>query len=409
MIAGTGVLRTDRLTVVMVILLMLGLAPRGWSLDGRASEPFGGTQRAAVVSSAQDESVVFSRAGGTWVLAYYPTWAQKKGELSPAGIDYTAMTHVVQFALEPLSNGELDFSANGGLTWNMANALIKEAHAHACSVIIGIGGWNHDRFAAAISPANRTKFIQNIVKLCTTWKYDGVDIDMEPIRPADSDAYTTFIRSLHGALNEANPDLTLTVATQWMPSMFAKIYNDIDRINLMTYDLAGKWPGFVSWHNTALHNGGLKFPGGKVLPSASQMAQEFLAAGVPKTKLGIGIDFAGYVWEGVNAPNQGLETVTKVTTVKYREIMDNYYTSQRYRWHDAAHAPYLSIDVAGTQNDRFITYDDERSCTEKVRYVKSQGLGGLIVWDISAGFRRSQPEGSRDLLLRSVRKAMFGR
>ncbi|GAF09379.1 glycosyl hydrolase family 18 protein [Paenibacillus pini] len=42
---------------------------------------------------------------------------------------------------------------------------------------------------------------------------------------------------------------------------------------------------------------------------------------------------------------------------------------------DVAKAPYL------TNGTGFISYDDEQSLTEKVKYLKSQGLAGIMFWE----------------------------
>jgi hypothetical protein len=40
--------------------------------------------------------------------------------------------------------------------------------------------------------------------------------------------------------------------------------------------------------------------------------------------------------------------------------------------------------------------------------VRSKGIGGMIVWDLGAGYRADQPPGRRDLLLQAVKRARLG-
>src|SRR5690606_10007181 len=48
-------------------------------------------------------------------------------------------------------------------------------------------------------------------------------------------------------------------------------------------------------------------------------------------------------------------------------------------WDDVARVPYLINE----EEERFITYEDPTSVAEKVDYVRSRELRGLILWEIS--------------------------
>src|SRR6266850_1142814 len=93
-------------------------------------------------------------AGGThalaqtnlWVSAYYAGWSQgwtNNGILPAEAIDYSALTHVVHFALVPRADGTVDPDANSITTTNSA-ALVARAHAAGKKVLITVGGWATD-------------------------------------------------------------------------------------------------------------------------------------------------------------------------------------------------------------------------------------------------------------------------
>jgi hypothetical protein len=42
---------------------------------------------------------------------------------------------------------------------------------------------------------------------------------------------------------------------------------------------------------------------------------------------------------------------------------------------------------------------------KKLTYVRQQGLGGVIIWELGGGYRDSQPTGKKDALLQSVKRA----
>ncbi len=356
-----------------------------------------------------------------WVSAYYAGWMQgtnNDGYLTSGEIDYSAVTQIIQFSLVPNSDGSIDAMSNS-ITPANSSSLISAAHAAGAKVIICIGGWNSEsNFLGATSPLNLTNFVSNIVDFVKARGYDGVDIDWETLNLSDALQYTTFITALRTALNGISPRPLLTAATAWQPALFATLSSMFDEINLMSYDFSGAWPGWVTWHNSPVYDGGIKFLStGSLLPSINDMVDLYTAAGVPANKLGIGIDFYGYVWSGgsgtatggVTAPNQTWTIAPAVqANVPYSTIMQQYYNPSYYRWDANANASYLSIDNSGSANDKFISYDDEASCKSKVNYVKSSGLGGVIIWELGGGYRSSMPAGQQDLLLQSVKAAVKG-
>lgn len=356
-----------------------------------------------------------------WATSYYAGWMQGQnndGYLPAQNIDFSAVTHIVHFALVPNADGTLDAASNSITAANSA-ALIPLAHAQGVKVIISIGGWNSGNgYRSATSSAVLNTFVSNIVSFVTSRGYDGVDIDWEPLYTTDAALYSALITALRPVLNAAFPNALLTAANGSEASIYTQIYPLFDQINLMTYDMSGAWPGWVTWHNSPLSDGGYVFPStGKPVPSINGSINNFIAAGIPANKLGIGIDFYGYIWSGgtgtmtggVTQPRQTWTTAPAVQgNVPYYTIMDTYYQLQYYNWDNLAQASYLSIGNAVSSNDKFISYDDEKSVQAKFDYARSKGIGGLIIWELGGGYRANQPAGQKDLLLQAVKKALKG-
>lgn len=353
-----------------------------------------------------------------WVTAYYAGWTQgwyNNGVLPAELIDYSAVTHIIHFGLVPRSDGSVNSDANSVVRSN-SDALIPLARAAGKKVLICVGGWGTDReFRNATGLLTRSRFIDNLIAFMQDRGYDGIDIDWEPLSFSDLVQYTVFITELRARLDNITPRPLLTAATSWEAPIFALIHDKLDQINLMTYDLSGAWPGWVAWHNSPVYNGGLRFSSnGRLVPSSDDMINEFILAGVPKNKLGIGIDFYGYVWSGgsgtptggVTEPRQTWSSPPQVrANVPYYSLMQQYYAPQYYRWDSTAHASYLSIDNPGSAEDKFITYDNEMTARMKLEYVRSKGIGGVIVWELGGGMLPSN-FANRDRLLKSVGRAM---
>jgi chitinase len=350
---------------------------------------------------------------GVWNSAYYAGWMQDY--LPAQQVDFTAMTHVIHFSVVPRSDGSLDSDING-VTLANSTDVVTRAHAAGVKVLISVGGENSaSGFRGATSAANRLRFITNLVKFATARGYDGVDLDWEPLDAPDAGPYSNLVNELRAALNAIAPRPLLTAAVGSQPALFASLQKQFDQINLMTYSFSGPYEGWVTWFHAPLYDDGYRFPSsGELVPSADGVVSNFVTHGVAANKLGIGISFYGHVWSGGDGtstggtalPRQSWKIAPTAMDAAYSMIMSNYYRPQLYHWDTNAQAAYLSVDLPGSANDKFISYDDATTCRAKVAYMKRKGLGGLIIWELGGGYRAEQPVGKRDLLLQSVKQAI---
>jgi len=340
-----------------------------------------------------------------WVTAYYADWQQQSGYLPPEKIDFKAMSHVIQFSIVPKSDGAVDDTGPDFITPAQSQALLTPAHEAGCKVIICVGGANTaGRFRPVIDDAVRPAFVKNLVDFAVTRGYDGIDIDMEPIDDADVPHYEAFIKELRHSMDAAKQGMLLTAATAQHPDLFARLKDQFNQVNVMTYDLAGPWEGFKTWHNSGLYDaGGEKMVGDIPYPSANATMQRFITAGVPREKLALGIAFYGSVWNGADAPKESIAGVKVDSSVDYHSILEKYVSAGLYHWDSDAHASYISVDSPAGK--KFVVYDDTRVCAEKVNYAREQGLGGVMIWELGSGYCAGQPEGKRDPLLQAVKKA----
>ncbi len=361
-----------------------------------------------------------------WVGAYLASYEHfvpptgNWGRLPTDQIDWDAFTHLYYFALNVNTDGTLsEIAPYQNVGPDRIDSIVSAAHKNNTPVLFSVGGWgNYEGFSKAITPGVRTEFIRNLISVMTDWGFDGIDLDMEPIRDEDVENYKQFVTELYQELQlistESNTSPLLVAATAWQPDMFSELQHYFDQINLMTYDFSGAWDGWVSWHNSPVYSGGKTFPGTHTpLPSVDRMVTEFKSAGVDPAKIGIGIDFYGYVWQGgsgtdtggVTRPNQRWNTPPSVTdNVPYHQIMDEYYQPEYFRWDDEAQAAYLSIDRPGASEDLFISFEEERAIEKKFRYAYENNLGGVFIWELSGGYQAKKPAGQRDLLLRFVKE-----
>jgi chitinase len=339
-----------------------------------------------------------------WVSAYYANWVQEAGVLTPEKIDYSAISHLIHFHVIPAVDGTIDPVKS--ITAEQSTAVITAAHAKGSKVLLCVGGGDTETpFRAAIADAVRPKFISTLMEIVTTRGYDGLDIDMEPVEDTDIPNYENFIHELHAQMTAADPKLLLTCAISSQPELFARLSPEFDQINIMTYDQSGTWEGWKTWHNSSLYGGGeRRLNATRPFPSVQENVQKYLKAGVPSAKLGMGLAFYGYAWSGADGPDQSIQNV-KMEPIEYFTLMDKYDRPERRHWDADAHAPYLSVEGATPADRKFISFDNELLLTQKMEFAKKQKLGGVIIWELGSGYRGNQPDGKKDVLLQTVKRA----
>ncbi|MDZ7808660.1 MAG: glycoside hydrolase family 18 protein [Gracilimonas sp.] len=362
-------------------------------------------------------------SGDIWVSAYLASWnhvvdgsvnGKTWGHLETNDIDWDAFTHLFYFSIKPDSGSSLtpivDYK---NVNPDRLESIIQAAHQNNKPILITIGGYNtKDNFLEAISDENRSDFVRNITGVVSEWGFDGVDLDMQPLQASDSDSIYVFVSELSNALHNISTPLLdralLTVASVNQPNIYAGIQDKVDQINIATYNMSRPFQGWVTWHNTPLYNGGFTFPmAGEIpLPSIELRLKDYLNAGIDRKKIGIAASFYGYEWSGVKEPMEdwsenNVPTVPWYGGTPYFELHEKYDMSKSL-WDKAAKVPYLSIDDPAT----FVSFDDSRSIEEKFDFVRKEGIGGLLIWELSGGFLREESVDQRDELIQTVKKKL---
>ena len=300
----------------------------------------------------------------------------------------------------PAQNGELAPLKAKDET-NLAALTSLRAVNKNLKILISVGGWGGCRYFsdAALTDASRRKFANSAVALLKKHKLDGVDIDWEYpdqpgagniFRPEDKPNYTLFLKAIRDQLDEqgridkrtgANHYL-LTAATGGDTAFvnhteLGNAQKYLDYVNIMTYDLYhgnDKQTG----HHSPLYQSD-KTPHAR---NGSAVAVEgHIRAGVPASKIVLGLPFYGRGWADTNDQNNGLyqPATGKHSFISYDELATNYINKNGYTryWDVEAKAPYLWNPTTHT----FISYADADSFKPKLDYVKSKHLAGIMFWE----------------------------
>jgi hypothetical protein len=290
-----------------------------------------------------------------WVAAYF--WGANLTILSPPMVDFSCMTHVMHFNLEPQSDGTLNedqLSAGESADSNPYSAeLIWYAHASGCKALITIGGEGFDgAFEDATQPDVLPTFVDNIMEFFTRVRtyngaqvsYDGIDIDWEPIGEDNAGLFQALIVALRSNLTGLQltpaPLLTAAITTPFLDAAIVETAKAaepyLDQINILTYPYGGD---FSTWHINP----------GTSSPSIEETMLDFVAE-IPASKLGFGIDFDAVTYPGSIAPNPDADDPDAVDTT-YRQVMADFYdgvagptgtaTLGLYQWDSDANSAWL--------------------------------------------------------------------
>ena len=266
-------------------------------------------------------------------------------------------------------------------------------------ILLSVGGWGAGGFSTmAKTPEGIAAFTASCMEAADAMGLDGIDIDWEyptigsagiDHAPEDKENFTALLASLREALG---PDRMLTIAAgagKYMTDAveIPKIVPLLDYISLMTYDMAGAWT--PACHHTALYPTGHPDVRNMCVDSTVKVFEE---AGVPAEKLVIGAAFYSRRWTHIPAAdNLGFGEKCYDPNDKesgfwgpgYGEIskMADPNAPESKGWivvrDEKAHARWLY----NPEKEEFLSYDDEESVAEKVRYANDNSLLGVMYWE----------------------------
>jgi chitinase len=385
--------------------------------------PPGVTAAAADMPAASEEPMDSSYR----LVGYYASWDVYNRAVFLSQIDTQHLTHI-NYAFSNISpegecvNGDIDadtirfFGANRsvigeddpieGLRGNFRQlALLKEKHP-ALKVLISIGGWTwSERFSdAAATEQSRLRFVRSCVDLYLVRygeSFDGIDIDWEypvagglhPGRPEDTHNLTLLLQEFRSQLDSLGEttgrQYLLTLAGPAAPDTIGRfelgeIRKTLDWINVMTYDFHVASEEMTGLLSPLYGSPRDPDPVSQESYNADAAVRAYLAAGVPAGQIVLGIPFYGRSWK--DTENDGLFKLAggpamgadEPGYMSYTEIVAGPLKTGRRYWEENAKAPWLRV----SENGVFISYEDAESISWKVKYIREQGLGGAMVWEL---------------------------
>ncbi|MBV9157610.1 MAG: glycoside hydrolase family 18 protein [Acidobacteriaceae bacterium] len=298
----------------------------------------------------------------------------------------------------------------GPLYGNFAAILqLKSLHPDL-KVLISIGGASPSNSAAFAIAAASAKTRQQLAGSCLNMfitgniapgisaagLFDGIDLDWEFPAAADKKNFTALVEEFRAQLDtlgtKNGKHYLLTIAApagsqNYSNMELGKVAAQLDLLNMETYDYHGTW-------ETTTNNAAPLFPSPRDPSEPENFNIEstiaaYLQAGVPASKMLLGIPFYGYGWKGVPSTNNGLYQSSTgpapapagdslatdgVATFRTLETLPGF---THYRDYFS-----LSDFIYSPTEQIFWSYDDPGSIAYKMAYVKLRagGLAGAFGW-----------------------------
>jgi len=332
-----------------------------------------------------------------------------------ASIQMDLVTHFF-WAFSTIRDGACTTASPAGI-----NAVLAERQARPdLKVIRSIGGWGAANYSDVSStPAKRQAFVASCIDaFVANGVADGFDIDWEfPVSgglpdigysPEDRHNLDLLVAEFRRQLNayadahgRSHRDFLLTAALpagRWQDSGdgitgapfdantsfdLATLGRLLDNINLMTYDM-GTGYSPVSMVNQPLYRHS-DDPTGDPYNSADDAVRYYIAHGVPRAKISLGVEFTlsrGFGTTGLFKP----WTSTGCGQTTARNALDPSNTSILINWDPQVQSQYLWNPSA----QRMCSYENAYSLELCSEYAKQHGLSGIFTWELSGDASNSQ-------------------
>mmetsp|Transcript_3186 Transcript_3186/g.4836 ORF Transcript_3186/g.4836 Transcript_3186/m.4836 type:complete len:321 (+) Transcript_3186:30-992(+) len=249
------------------------------------------------------------------------------------------LTDLILFSVEPSADGTLEGQCCLGSSHYQlareASSSRVESSKSALKIWITVGGAGRSEGFRTFSKsqAGRDAFVSNLLQLCKKEGLNGVDIDWQDIK--DESEYENFIQLILAASKALHEEgMLLSVSTrQRLPP---HVLEEIDRAHFMGYDL--------------IINGGPKHHASYSI--VTQMIDQWIDWGFPEEKIVLGIP--GYA--------RHKDSPAQIKTVS--ELIDD------------------GLDDDTLEEYNGYLYDSPKLIRKKMKYVKQNGLCGVVLWEL---------------------------
>lgn len=355
------------------------------------------------------------------VVGYYASWAAYRTGTARYTVDdipVNKYTHLV-YAFAVLSDHSYTaVQHDSNLDGSNYRAFVNLKRRNpGLKVLLGLGGWTDshgsNKYSRLVSSSERRRnFVRSVVDLLQEYGFDGLDLDWEYPGAGDEQGFTALIKELKSEFRRHHLMLTISISACLQENgggyNFPAIVPHLDLIMLMTYDFHGSWSSSVN-HPAPLSSQPRCHTNYNVKAAVGQLQRR----GVPNGKIVVGLPFYGVSWtlqnrgmtspgDSASGPGQAGPLLNERATKAYYEVC---LAKKQEHWTDRREDGGCYM----FRGDQWVAYDDPETLRRKAQYVQQQGLGGVMIWDITTDDFRGHGGQGQNPLIAAVSSTLIGR
>ncbi len=301
------------------------------------------------------------------VYGWHPYWAPSSAY---ANYDYGALTHIALFSYET------DTATGGYITtrgWDTTPiiAYARQQDVKVTLTVTNFGLDNNDKLLS--DTVKQQRMINTLISLLQSRSGDGVNFDLESVRSTQRANLVAFMRRAVTQIKARLPNAEISMASpavDWSGSWdFAQLAQICDYLVVMGYDY------YYSGSATA----------GPVAPlegenyNITRTVTTYLNAGVPSSKLLLGVPWFGFDWPVRSSARK--DTATGKASSRTYTVAEQMASLYGKTFDALTKVPWFSYQSGSAW--RQVWYDDTASLGAKYALVNSRALGGVGIWALS--------------------------
>ncbi|KAK3108136.1 hypothetical protein FSP39_001847, partial [Pinctada imbricata] len=343
----------------------------------------------------------------------------------PPGLNATLCTHILYIGTGVNSTGQFAVAnVNHTKLFSLTIPVLRKQNP-SIVILLTNGGGGSTQFSVILGSAkNRTRFITSVIPFLRQYDFDGFDLDFEfpgwnGLPESQIHSFSLLMKEFRESFESdarvtGKKRLLLTAAVAASFVMMYKIYEFdyldkyLDLVNLMGYDFNGfTWTSPFTAFNSPL------FPEEYDIKyfrtnNLAFTANEYVKNHIPKSKLMVGIPTYSHAYKllfsrlhDIRAPAVGRGECDSAPYICSCTAIQKKKATRV--WDDAAKVPYIYY------GNQWVSYEDKESIKEKVNWIKSNGFGGVMVYDLNADDYQGLCDGrTKYPLISLTHKLLFG-
>jgi len=368
-------------------------------------------------------ALVLPISAQSWRTAYY--FQPFSSRLPITSAPFSKYTHVTQANVLATYNSAYNtcgLDTDSYVLTGHISEFVNAVHGAGAKALVTMMG-DSARVAAmqtCTDSAHINQFVSAISNFVNNNGYDGFDLDWEA--GIIDTQWENLVRNLRVALPGKVISVSVTVTERFI---VAAVQSSLDQANIMNYDRdSGLYTG--NWATDAWYNSATLAGGDTNHPTAEMDVQYYIGASVAPSKIGIGLPFyarikqgclAGYlsgstctlgIFASLQSYASGDASTNPRTAINYNDLLSSTYWANGTKVWDAVHgAQYIQYNAGGT-NQAFVPYTGVEQIQAAANYVKTNGLGGIMTYELSGEYISTATGDARYPLSTALYQDMIG-